>query len=130
MKKIILTLTFLWASAACAQGPSWGERFYARDCSACHGEDAKGDGGLAALLTIEVPDLTTLSARNNGEFPLLYVIHVIDGRSGLRAHDQAMPYYGEIFDDEFIPHGIPGGAEAMIRGRVLSIAEYLLSIQQ
>ncbi len=101
---------------------------YLRYCSACHGESGKGDGVVSHLMNPRPADLTQLAKKNNGEFPFMRVIRIIDGRETLRAHgDPDMPVWGEIFASE-----VPGAMnkEAMIRGKVLLITEYLASIQQ
>ena len=131
MKKFFLMMPFIPGSAAMAQEHDWGARFYAENCAGCHGETAKGDGVLADYLTVDVPDLTSLSAANDGVFPMLRVIQIIDGRSGLRTHEKPMPLYGAIFREDLQPPmGMPGASEPLVRGRVLSIAEYLQSIQE
>ncbi len=104
-----------------------GEKAFVAFCGNCHGESGMGSGSLEGLLTVEVPDLTHLSANNHGEFPMLKVIHIIDGRSGTRVHEGPMPTFGETFDSG--RYG-PYGAEAVIRGHMLSMALYLESIQQ
>ena len=104
-----------------------GVQSFAAYCANCHGENALGDGPLSRMLSVEVPDLTQLSANNDGVFPMLHVIQTIDGRSGLRAHDVPMPTYGEVFAPN---NAGPYGAEAIVRGRMLSIALYLESIQK
>ena len=53
---------------------------YMNHCAACHGESAVGDGPLAELMTVPVPDLTQVSAQNDGVFPMLEMIQVVDGR--------------------------------------------------
>ncbi|MGO4910368.1 cytochrome c [Pseudorhodobacter sp. W20_MBD10_FR17] len=133
MKFSVILFPLFLTSAAMAQEQreDWGKHYYTQYCATCHGDEAKGDGDLTELLIVKVPDLTTLSQRNDGKFPLLRVIHIIDGRSGLRAHKEPMPVYGALFREELQPSsGMMGGAEPQIRGRVLTIAEYLQSIQQ
>lgn len=73
-------------------------------------------------------DLTGLAARNDGEFPMLQVIHIVDGRTGLRAHGGPMPVYGALFDAE--AEAGPYGGPLYTRGKILSLAYYLESIQQ
>jgi len=80
-------------------------------------------------MTVAVPSLTGLSAANDGVFPMLKVIHTIDGRQGTRGHGYPMPVWGSRFEAELEDMG-PYGAEAVVRGRVLSIAYYLESIQE
>ena len=101
---------------------------YVSACAACHGVDGRGDGPIAELLTIKVPALTGLSAANEGAFPMLKVIHAIDGRQSIRGHGNPMPIWGQQFEVEAEGYG-PYGGEAVVRGRVLSIAYYLETIQ-
>jgi len=88
---------------------------------------AAGAGSLSPLLSVEIADLTHLSANNDGVFPMLEVIQIIDGRSGMRGHEGPMPVYGEMFDTGI--YG-PYGSEAVVRGKMLSIALYLEAIQK
>ncbi len=60
---------------------------------------------------------------------MLRVLHVIDGRSGLRAHGGSMPTYGQIFMEGAMDEMENMGAVLETRGRVLSLAMYLESIQ-
>ena len=80
-------------------------------------------------MTVEVPALTGLAAANDGTFPLLDVIQTIDGRQGTRGHGYPMPVWGTRFSKETETPG-PYGAEAVIRGRILSLAYYLESLQE
>ena len=64
--------------------PGWamaddiGQAEYMNSCATCHGASAGGDGPLAELMTVPVPDLTMISAGNDGVFPMLSVIQVIN----------------------------------------------------
>ncbi len=108
-----------------------GKSDFMEGCAGCHGESGMGQGPLADLLNVAVPDLTTLSAKNDGKFPMLDVIHIIDGRTGVRAHGGAMPIWGSIFKTQAEGESaFYGGSEAITRGRILSIAYYLESIQK
>ena len=110
--------------------PDYGALFYEQRCASCHGMAGLGDGPMTEILSVVVPDLTTLSATNDGAFPMLHVIRVIDGRSGLRGHDAPMPVYGDILRRELNPgYGWFGLAEGLVRGRTLAIAEYVETLQ-
>lgn len=119
----------LAASAATAQD-AVGKAEYMQACAACHGEYGVGAGPLAELMTVPVPDLTTLSTRNAGVFPMLDVIQSIDGRTGVRGHGYPMPVWGDRFKASAVESAGEYGAELVVRGRILSIAYYLESIQK
>lgn len=88
--------------AACAPAPEEGGRtdaahgaaLYAKNCAACHGADAKGDGTESLGLGTPPPDLTGLAARNGGTFPRDYVLTTIDGAARANDPDAAMPEFG------------------------------------
>lgn len=115
--------------ATTAQAEVTGKSQYMNACATCHGESGKGDGYLAGFLSLTLPDLTTLSQRNDGAFPMLNVIHIIDGRSGVRGHGGEMPVWGDRFAIDMENPG-PFGSEVAVRGRILSLAYYLESIQE
>ena len=122
--------SFVFISSV-ASADDAGHAEYVSACAACHGVDGRGDGPIAELLTIKVPALTGLSAANEGAFPMLKVIHAIDGRQSIRGHGNPMPIWGQQFEVEVEAEGYgPYGGEAVVRGRVLSIAYYLESIQE
>ena len=106
-----------------------GQAEYMNACAVCHGSMGKGAGSLAPLLTVPVPDLTDLSAQNDGEFPMLKVIMIVDGRTGVRGHGGPMPVWGDRFGAQAGDIGTYA-TELEVRGRVLSIAQYLESIQR
>ena len=124
-----LAAAALLAAAAPGHADEVGRAEYIEACAACHGMDGKGEGPLAELMTVEVPDVTTLAAGNDGAFPMHEVIMVIDGRSGLRGHGYPMPVWGSRFAMEAGDIGAMG-RELAVRGRVLSLALYLESIQE
>ena len=71
-------------------------------CASCHGPDGRGDGPVAKALKAAVPDLTTLSQRNNGAFPAVHVRNTIlfGADNLLPAHgSKAMPIWGPIFHE-------------------------------
>lgn len=115
-----------FSTLAHAEGADIGAGLFADSCAACHGASGHGDGDMAGVMTIPAPDITTLSTQNEGTFPMLKVIHIIDGRSGIRAHGGPMPVFGQVFSAG--TEGYEGVLET--RGRVLSLAMYLESIQQ
>jgi mono/diheme cytochrome c family protein len=101
MKRGVLIAFLLLPAAALAEEdapPDPGAESYAAYCATCHGALGMGAGPTAALMTIPVPDLTLLAARNGGTFPLARVLAQIEGRDPLLAHGAPMPFYGGAFN--------------------------------
>ncbi|MFN4144107.1 c-type cytochrome [Aestuariivirga sp.] len=132
------------AAAACAMAaPSFaqtgevaaGAAEYKIACYQCHGEAGKGDGPMAALLTVKPADLTQLAKKNDGKFPFLQVFQTIDGRAVIKAHGEGpMPIWGERY---MAQSGAAGAepyrtwtAEPFVRARILELTYYLQSIQE
>lgn len=118
----------LGIGAAVAEDAGVGAALYTEWCAACHGASGQGDGDMAGVMTIPAPNLTLLSQGNDGVFPMIDVIHSIDGRTGLRAHGGAMPIFGSVFSTSETEN--PYGSVLEARGRVLSLALYLESMQK
>lgn len=107
-----------------------GREVYFSLCAGCHGANAKGDGPLAGLMTVQPADLTALAAANNGVFPVFRVVRQIDGRDPLLAHGGEMPLYGRLF-------AFPDGAVASESGQpiltaqpIADVAAWLKTIQE
>ena len=131
-KDLVASAVFVGFSVggAVAQDTEIGAELYTDYCAACHGAAGMGDGDMANLMTIPAPNLTLLAKNNDGEFPMLNVIHVIDGRTGMRAHGVPMPVFGRVFASTEPGPANPYGAVLEVRGRVLSLAMYLESLQK
>ena len=124
----LTTLLILPASGIAAESRAPAKATYLRYCSACHGESGKGDGVVSGLMTPRPTDLTLLAKNNKGDLPYGWLIHVIDGRTTLRAHGSPdMPVWGEVFKST---DGQTLAEEAKVRGQLLLIIEYLGSVQQ
>lgn len=120
----------LAAAALPVRADDIGQQLYTNYCATCHGATGHGNGVVAEFLTVPVPDLTTIAARNDGAFPMLAVIHIIDGRTGVRPHGDRMPVWGDAFSETVDPGTTGYGSVIETRGRVMSLALYLESIQQ
>lgn len=106
-----------------------GEVDFLTYCASCHGMEAVGDGPMAKMLAVEVPNLTEIAKRNDGDFPFLKVAHIIDGRTGVRGHGSGMPVWGDYFKGVSTMKS-DYTAVHQARGRVLSLVYYLETIQQ
>jgi mono/diheme cytochrome c family protein len=73
-----------------------GAELYATLCANCHGPSAHGNGPVAPLLKIPVPDLTQIAARRGGLYSPKEIHQIIDGRSVIEAHgSREMPIWGQ-----------------------------------
>jgi mono/diheme cytochrome c family protein len=102
------------------QGPN----LYKAYCAVCHGPSAKGDGPMAASLKTAPSDLTRISSRNGGMFPLAKVRRIIAGEEPLAAGHgtRQMPVWGPIFSQV-------AWDQDLGRVRVDNLAKYLESLQ-
>jgi len=118
------------ASPAVAQEPAEGGVLFRQHCATCHGLSAQGDGPMTGVLTLPVPALTTLAARNDGAFPLAEVVAIIDGRSVMRGHSGLMPVFGFELDGGSVVLDGPAGGVVETKGDILAIARWLESVQE
>jgi mono/diheme cytochrome c family protein len=106
--------------------PVSGEQTFLTHCAACHGAEGRGDGPVAATLSVPVPDLRTLT-RRYGEFPADRVASYIDGRSLPAAHGtRSMPVWGGVFDTT--DRLLRGAADA--EHRIEAVVAYLRERQE
>lgn len=118
-----------WVSPSFAQDHP-GRSEYMVACSGCHGESGKGQGAFSKWLNIEAPSLTGLAAANDGEFPFLEAFLIVDGRTGVRGHGETMPIWGDRYSITARENFDIYGAEAVTRGRIAVLVDYLQSIQE
>jgi len=115
--------------AACVEEPVDGRTAYLEDCAACHGVNGTGDGPAARGLAVELPDLTTLAARNDGVFPTNQVMSTIDGLNRGAHFNDAMPEFGagDMGETVIVEED---GLGTPVPMRLLVLTEYLQSIQR
>ncbi|WP_372836717.1 c-type cytochrome [Puniceibacterium confluentis] len=124
-----LTLGFGPAAAQDAD-PALGEQLFARYCATCHGASAMGDGPRVNELNPQPPDLTRLTIRHNGVFPVERVVMRIDGRDPLVSHGSSMPVYGELFDEApWVATKTEAGQPILTSGPVVDLLAWLRKIQ-
>ena len=131
MRLIIHLILLTFAMPLAAQDIDAGKDLFLSRCAACHGAGAQGDGPMAALISIPVPNLTQLAARNGGEFPRVRVVQTIDGRVLPRGHggDGPMPVFGPILGGGSAVLDGPDGTAIQTKGDVVNIMLYLQGIQ-
>lgn len=102
------------------QGPN----LYKAYCAVCHGPDAKGHGPMAVFLKTAPSDLTRISSRNGGMFPLAKVRRIIAGEDPLPGGHgtRQMPIWGPIFSQV-------AWDQDLGRVRIDNLARYLETLQ-
>lgn len=119
------------AGAGFAQDIEMGEDLYGRYCATCHGVDATGGGPMSPVLVLQPPDLTQLTARNEGVFPVTRVVMRIDGRDPLVSHGSPMPVYGPFFESDLaVPLKAESGQPILTSPEIIQLVAFLQSIQQ
>ncbi len=125
-----LTLVGLTATPLMAQDVDHGRALFQTHCATCHGADAKGQGPLAGALVLQPVDLTALSTRNGGDFPLERVLKRIDGTDPLVSHGSPMPVYGPYFEGVAnTPMKLPSGQPILVPEPIADLVGYLQSVQ-
>ncbi len=98
-------------------------------CAPCHGPTGVGNGPMAADLDIKPADLTGLSDRNGGVFPLARVMSKIWGYSE-GAVPSMMPAFGPLLDSQIVLVDVGDGIQTPTPERLIDLGEYLKSIQK
>ena len=130
MRHVLLPLFLACAAPVAADETGHGRELYLQHCAACHGTEADGKGPMSQLLTIAVPDLNQLQASSEDDvYPMSRVVQTIDGRIALRGHGGPMLVYGQILGGGSAVVDLDSGGVLQTRGDIVSIAEYLDSVQ-
>jgi len=109
-----------------------GQREFETHCAACHGVTGKGAGVLEPFLRVRPPDLTQLSLRNFGVFPLSRLYESIEGVGEAAHGSREMPIWGQRYRvlAEEDSMDLPYNAELYARTRILALLEYLGRLQR
>lgn len=124
----LLLFFFLIICKVGAAETDQGRQVYIQYCASCHGKDARGNGPVSPYLKIKAADLTLLTKKNQGIYPMAKVMSAIDGSRAVRAHgDREMPVWGEIFRKEAESAKY---TELTSLLKIKIIAEYIATIQR
>ena len=124
MKVLFLATLALAINIAHGAEPT-GAQLFTTHCASCHGDDAEGGGPVAAIMTITVPNLRTLSMRNGGTFPTDAVAAYIDGREPRAAHgSRAMPIWGDALQADNTAE-----SETIVRSRIAALVAFIERLQ-
>lgn len=129
--KFFAPATALALLGACATIPAAntgsvqrGGVIFAKECSQCHGRAGDGAGPASLGLGIAAPDLTTLTARNDGIFPHAFVQRFVLGKLEKEDPDAAMPDFGTVG----LEHANSAGE--VTSGDMIALLDYLETIQK
>lgn len=110
-------------TASLINPPLTGQDTFEFYCATCHGRDGTGNGPMASSLKIPPADLTTLAARNEGQFSPEAVRELVTHESGTPAHGSSeMPVWGPIFRT-LEP------SERVVETRIENLINYVETIQ-
>ena len=108
---------------------STGASDFAELCAPCHGVTGVGNGPMAAELVKKPADLTGLSARNGGTFPMIKVMNKIWGYSRGAAVPSMMPHFAPLLDSPTVLVDLGDGVETPTPQRLVDLADYLKTLQ-
>jgi mono/diheme cytochrome c family protein len=113
---------------ACAPlfAPTAGQALFSDYCAVCHGPDGRGRLANGP----DVPDLTGLSARNGGVFPLVAVMSKIDGYTRASQTGVEMPEFGALLNSPDVLIDTGDGILTPTPKHLVDLAAYLDFIQQ
>ena len=126
---LLFVLTGCVAPQASDPIPTYdGARLYRENCAVCHGQEGAGDGPMVPHLNANPSDLSSLSARNGGNFPTLSVMRQIDGRDVRATHgSDEMPVWGWEFRRADNDKRDPG---KQTQARIDALVGHLQTLQQ
>ena len=106
-----------------------GKVLFEENCLSCHGPDGKGDGPSAADLNTPPVDLTRISARRDGVWPMLEVMTILDGYNRNTLPREDMPVFENFLDNEMSEFDTGNGVPTLVPTKLIEIVYYLESIQ-
>lgn len=109
--------------SACVPAPSQsGRAQFDASCAQCHGADARGGAG---------PDLTQLSTRNGGVFPMMATLNKIDGYAqGTSGSTARMPAMGDLLTGRLVRLDTGSGVTRPIPEKIVALLVHLRGVQR
>ena len=104
-QRIVLALTLFALSmtgigTATAQNPEEGKKIYVTYCTACHGENGKGDGMAAQSLPVRPADHTNGAVMN--QLSDKFLVDLISKGGSAVGKSSFMPAWGSSFNEKQI----------------------------
>lgn len=128
MKQLLIIVPFVaLASSLGAEGV--GETLFSENCVSCHGIAGQGDGPNAKGLGTAPADLTKISARRGGVWPMLEIMSIIDGYSRNTVPREDMPVFENFLDNEMVEFDTGNGVNILVPSKLIEIVNYLETLQ-
>lgn len=135
---LILPLVAAGLLAACLPAPApktaagatpTGAEDFTSYCVSCHGPKGLGNGPQAASLPTRPANLTTLSARNGGTFPMTRVMAKIWGYTEKDGH--VMPQFAPLLDNQnMVLFDSGDGISTPTPLRLVQLGQYVQTLQR
>lgn len=128
---LIALIVFSGTAFAQAGKVDLGKREFEANCVSCHGVSGKGNGPFVELLRRSPPDLTTLTKRNAGVFPVNRVYETIEGANVPSHGSRDMPIWGNDYRIKAAEYygDIDYNPEVYVRSHILALIEYINRLQ-
>lgn len=109
-----------------------GKQEYLENCAVCHGNDGKGHGPYVEFLRKSPPDLTQLTKRNGGVFPVSRMYETIEGANVPSHGARDMPIWGMDYQIKAAEYyiDVPYDPEPFVRARILMLIEHISRLQE
>jgi mono/diheme cytochrome c family protein len=131
-KSMLLLLLCSGAVLAQSVNTDLGKREFQTNCASCHGVNGKGNGPLGELLRRSAPDLTTLTKRNAGTFPVSRMYEVIEGANVPSHGSRDMPVWGDDYRIRAAEYyaDMVYNPDAYVRTHILALIDYISRLQE
>lgn len=110
------------------RGNARGKLIFSKECASCHGKDGSGAGPESLGIGVIPPDLTQLSARNDGAFPREFVRRFVMGLLEDDMVDKTMPRFSKVGLRHVYPSG--GADGEILEADFADLVDYLSQIQE
>ncbi|MEH6478285.1 MAG: cytochrome c [Sneathiella sp.] len=106
-----------------------GEALFIENCVSCHGVAGHGDGPFAADLDTPPADLTQISKRRGGIWPMLEIMSILDGYSRNTLPREDMPIFEGFLDNDMVEFDTGNGVKTLVPSKLVEMVDYLETLQ-